>query len=71
MMLVEANINAISDHISKPLTDNHVSHDKFSLMPSELPKFNQMKDEIRTKTMTKIDDKTKTVANETGQAAGS
>jgi hypothetical protein len=31
----------------------------FTLILSELTKFNQMKDEIRTKTKTKIDDETK------------
>jgi dsDNA-specific endonuclease/ATPase MutS2 len=59
MMLAESKINTISDHISKALKDNHVSDDEFSLIMSELTKFNQMKDEIRTKTKTKIDDETK------------
>jgi hypothetical protein len=56
MMLAESKINTISDHISKALKDKHVS-DEFSLILSELTKFSQMKDEIRTKT--KIDDETK------------
>ena len=59
MMLAESKINTIADHISKALKDNHVSDDEFSLIMSELTKFNQMKDEIRTKTKTKIDDETK------------
>jgi hypothetical protein len=59
MMLAESKINTISDHISRALRDNHVSDDEFSLIMSELDKFNQMKDEIRTKTKTKIDDETK------------
>jgi hypothetical protein len=57
MMLAESKMNTISDHISKALKDNHVSDDEFSLIMSQLTKFNQMKDEIRTKT--KIDDETK------------
>jgi hypothetical protein len=56
MMLAESNINTISDHISGALRDNY---DEFSLIMSELDKFNQMMDEIRTKTKTKIDDETK------------
>jgi hypothetical protein len=41
----------------KALKDNHVSDEEFTLILSELTKFNQMKDEIKTKT--KIDDETK------------
>jgi hypothetical protein len=59
IMLAEAKTNTISDHISKALKDNHVSDDEFTLILSELHKFSQMKDEIRTKTKTKIDDETK------------
>jgi hypothetical protein len=59
LMLAESKINTISDHVSKALRDNHVSDDEFSLIMSELTKLNQMKDEIRTKTKTKIDDETK------------
>jgi hypothetical protein len=59
MMLAESKINTISDHVSKALKDNHVSDDEFSLIMSEMTKLNQMKDEIRTKTKTKIDDETK------------
>jgi dsDNA-specific endonuclease/ATPase MutS2 len=58
-MLAESKINTISDHISKALKDNHVSDDEFALIMSELTEFYQMKDEIRTKTKTKIDDETK------------
>jgi dsDNA-specific endonuclease/ATPase MutS2 len=56
MMLAEAKINTISDHISKALRDNHISDKDFSLILSELGKVSQMKDEIRTKTKSKIDD---------------
>jgi hypothetical protein len=59
MMLAESKINTIADHVSKALKDNHVSDEEFALILSELTKFNQMKDEIRTKTKTKIDDETK------------
>ena len=57
MMLAESKINTIADHVSKALKDNHVSDEEFTLILSELTKFNQMKDEIRMKT--KIDDETK------------
>jgi hypothetical protein len=59
MMLAESKINTIADHVSKALKDNHVSYEEFTLILSELTKFNQMKDEIRTKTKPKIDDETK------------
>lgn len=59
MMLTEAKINTISDHISKALKDNHVSYEEFSLIQSELSRFNQMKDEIKTKAKSKIYDETK------------
>jgi dsDNA-specific endonuclease/ATPase MutS2 len=59
MMLAESKINTISDHISRALGDNHVSDDEFSFIMSELDKFSQMKDEIKTETKTKIDDETK------------
>jgi hypothetical protein len=59
MMLAVAKINTISDHVLRALNDNHVSDDELTPILSELDKFNQMKDEIRTKTKTKIDDETK------------
>jgi hypothetical protein len=59
MMLAELKINTIAGHVSKALKDNHVSDEEFALILSELTKFSQMKDEIRTKTKTKIDDEMK------------
>jgi hypothetical protein len=59
MMLAESRINTISDLVSKALKDSHVSDDEFSLIMSELTKFNQTKNEIRTKTKIKIEDETK------------
>jgi hypothetical protein len=44
MMLTEAKINTISDHISKALKDNQVPNEEFSLILSELGKFNQNQD---------------------------
>jgi hypothetical protein len=59
IMLAVAKINTICDHVSRALSNNHVSDYEFTLTLSELDKFTQMKDEIRTKTNTKIDDETK------------
>jgi hypothetical protein len=59
VMLAEAKFNTVNDHISKALKDNNLAGDEFSLILSELTEFNQMKNEIRRKTKTKIDDETK------------
>lgn len=59
MMLAEAKINAIRDHISKLLYVNHVSDEEVAFIPSELGKSNQVKDEIRTQTKTITDDESK------------
>ena len=58
-MLADAKLNTISDHISKALKDNTISDEEYTLILSELEKFIQMKDEIRTKNKSKIDDETK------------
>lgn len=59
VMLAETKISTISDHMSKAAKDNYVYNEELSLILSGLRKFNQMKDEIRTKSKSKIDDKTK------------
>lgn len=59
MMLAQAKLNTISDHISKALKDNEISDEEFRLILSEIDKYNQMKEDIRTKTKTKLDDETK------------
>jgi len=57
--LADAKLNTISDHISKALKDSHISDDEFSLIISELEKFNNMKEEIRSKIRVGIDEATK------------
>jgi len=57
--LAEAKLNSISDYVSKALEDNHISEQEFSLVLSELEKFNNMKEEVRRKTKDSIDDETK------------
>lgn len=58
-ILAEAKINTTWDHISKAFKDNDISDEEFTLILSELDKFNQITDEIRTKTKIKTDDETK------------
>ena len=50
-------LNTISDHVSKALNDGRISEEEYSLIVSELDKFNQMKEEVKTKT--KIDTDTR------------
>jgi len=57
--LADAKLNTISDHISKALKDDHISDDEFSLIISELEKFNSMREEIRSKIKVGIDEATK------------
>src|SRR6218665_3072392 len=47
--LAEAKLNTISSLISKALVDNNVSDDEYSLILNEFVKFNEMKEEIRSK----------------------
>jgi hypothetical protein len=57
--LAESKLNTISDHISKALKDNQISDEEFSLIMSELEKFSNLKEDIRTNVKTKIDEETK------------
>lgn len=57
--LAEAKLNSISDLISKALIDNNISDEEFSLILSELEKFNLMREEIRSKIRIGIDEETK------------
>jgi hypothetical protein len=57
--LADAKLNTISDHISKALTDDQISDEEYSLILSELDKFNLMKEEIRSKIRVSIDEATK------------
>jgi hypothetical protein len=55
-LLAEAKLSTINDHISKALQDNRISDEEHSLILSELNKFRQMKEEIRTKVKMKSDE---------------
>ena len=57
MMLAEAKLNTIMDHVSKALKDDYISDEEFTLILSELDKYYQMKDDVKNKS--KIDDQTK------------
>ncbi|KAH3690891.1 hypothetical protein DPMN_193077 [Dreissena polymorpha] len=57
--LADAKLNTISDLISKALADDQISDEEYSLILSELDKFNQTKEEIRSKIRVGIDDATK------------
>src|SRR5688572_18810108 len=47
--LAEVKLNTISDYVSKALEDDHISDEEYSLILNELVKFNEMKEEIRSK----------------------
>src|ERR1043165_4537815 len=47
--LAEAKLNTISDYVSKALEDDNISDEEYSLILNEREKFNEMKDEIRSK----------------------
>ena len=57
--LTEAKLNTISDYISKALEDDNFSDDEYSLTLNELVKFNEMKEEIRSKIKVSIDKEAK------------
>lgn len=58
-VLADAKLNTISDHISKALRDDMVCDEEYSLILSEIDKFNSMKDEIRSKIKTSLDEDAK------------
>jgi hypothetical protein len=41
------------------LKDNEISHEEFTLILFEIDKYNQLKEDIRSKTKTKLDEETK------------
>ena len=68
-MLAESKLNTISDHISKALIDGQISDEEYSLVFSELEKFNKIRDEIRTK-IRSMDEETKQALIAEGCAKG-
>jgi hypothetical protein len=57
--LADAKLNTISDHVSKALRDDQISDEEYSLILSELEKFNDMKEVTRSKLKLGIDEETK------------
>lgn len=47
--LADSKLNTISDHISKAMKDGVVTNDEFNLIMSEVEKYQQLKEEIRSK----------------------
>ena len=58
-MLAGAKLNTINDHISKALKDEKISDEEYSLILGESAKFEQMKEEIRSKIRVELDEETK------------
>ena len=48
-MLTGAKLNTINDHISKALKDEKISDEEYSLILSESAKFEQIKEDIRSR----------------------
>lgn len=57
--LANAKLNTISGYISNALKDGLISDEEYLLILSELEKFNQLKEEIRSKVKRVIDEETK------------
>ena len=67
-VLAESKLNTIYDHISKALIDGFVDDAEYSMILSELEKFKEMKQELRVKTKTVIDEETKNTLIEQGRS---
>ena len=50
-MLADSKVNTISDLVSSALMDSHVSDEEFKLIISEVKKYGEMKNDIRSKAM--------------------
>lgn len=57
-ILADAKLNTISSLVSKALIDNNISDVEYSLILSELVKFNDMKEQIQCKTKAKTEELT-------------
>ena len=54
--LAEAKLNTISDYVSKALEDDHISNEEYSIILNKLERFNEMKEEIISKSKISIDE---------------
>ena len=66
-ILAEAKLNTISDHISNALNDGEVSAEEFTFIISELRKFQEMKNDIKTNTKEEISETIKNSYIEEGR----
>ena len=66
-ILAEAKLNTISDHISNALNDGEVSSEEFAFIISELRKFQEMKNDIKTNTKEEISETIKNSYIEEGR----
>ena len=66
-ILAEAKLNTISDHISKAMKDGKISAEEFSLILSEISKFQEMKENVKIKTRESIDEEAKKTLIEQGR----
>ena len=57
--LAEAKLNTISDYVSRALEDDNISNEEYTLILNELVKFNEMKEEIRSKSKISKDEEAK------------
>ena len=53
-MLASAKLDMTKTHVSKALTDDHISNDEFNLIMEELNKYKAMKEEIRNNSKKKL-----------------
>ena len=66
-VLTEAKLNTINDLISKALNDGNISVEEFSLIMTELTKFQEMKENIKKKSKEALDVETRSSFIEEGR----
>lgn len=66
-ILIEVKLNSISTLISKALNDGSISDSEFSLILNEFSRFQEMKNDIKTKTREQIKQETKDSLIEQGR----
>ena len=66
-MIASTKLDTIASHISKALSDNKVTDEKFRLILEELEKYKVIKEEVRSKTKKKIATETKESLIERGR----
>ena len=59
-VIAETKLDTINGLISKALTDNKISDEEYTLIPSEVIKYRKMKEDVRSKTRKSIDEEMRT-----------